>query len=183
MNWYNEPPTWIIQDNKVIIQTGPKTDFWRLTAGGYIQDSGHFYSERRSGDFRAEVKCSGEYQALYDQAGLMVRLNEMTWMKCGIEFIEGAQQVSAVVTRDYSDWSVVALPHNPATLWLRVSRQGTTIEVQYALDGVHYQLLRQLYLSQEDNLDVGLMCASPEGTGFSVTFEDFSIQPEKADGS
>jgi uncharacterized protein len=175
MNWYNEPSTWTIQDRKIIIQAGPKTDFWRLTAGGYIQDNGHFYFAQCRGDFRAEVKFSGEYQTLYDQAGLMVRLNETIWMKCGIEFIEGAQQVSAVVTRDYSDWSVVALPHNPQALWLRVSRQGITIEVHYALDGVHYQLLRQLYLTQENTLDVGLMCASPIGPGFSATFEDFSI--------
>ena len=175
MNWYNEPSSWALQDHKVIVQAEPQTDFWRLTAGGYIQDTGHFYFERCSGDFRAEVHFSGEYRARYDQAGLMVRLNETTWMKCGIEFIEGVQQVSAVVTREYSDWSVVALAHNPAELWLRVSRQGSTIEVHYALDGVHYQLLRQLYLSQEPMLDVGLMCASPEGTGFGVTFEDFSI--------
>jgi regulation of enolase protein 1 (concanavalin A-like superfamily) len=179
MNWYNEPSTWAIQDNKVIIQTEPKTDFWRLTFSGHSVDNGHFYYEQCHGDFLVEVKCSGEYNALYDQAGLMVRLNETTWMKCGIEFIEGVQHVSAVVTRDYSDWSVVALPQNPATLWLRVSRQGITIEVYYSLDGAHYQLLRQSYLSQEDTLDVGLMCASPEGAGFSVTFENFSIRPGK----
>ena len=33
----------------------------------------------------------------------MVRLDEANWLKCGIEFVEGVQQVSAVVTRDYSD--------------------------------------------------------------------------------
>lgn len=179
MHWYNEPPTWTIQDNKVIVHTGPKTDFWRLTAGGYIQDSGHFYFERRKGDFWAEAKFSGEYQTLYDQAGLMVRLNETTWMKCGIEFIEEKQHVSAVVTRDTSDWSLVALSFNPSALWLRVTRAGNTIEVHYALDGSHYQMLRQFSLPQEEMLDVGLMCASPAGTGFVVTFEDFSIQPEQ----
>src|SRR6266851_3082172 len=141
MQWYNEPPSWTIQDHKVIVHTGPKTDFWRLTAGGYIQDSGHFYFERREGDFRTEVTVSGEYQTLYDQAGLMVRLNETTWMKCGIELIEGKQQVSAVVTRETSDWSMVALSSNPPALRLRVSRVGSTIEVHYALDGSHSQLL------------------------------------------
>jgi regulation of enolase protein 1 (concanavalin A-like superfamily) len=81
------------------------------------------------------VKVSGEYQELYDQAGIMVRLDEANWLKCGIEFVEGVQQVSAVVTRDYSDWSVVPLPHNPASLWVRVTRRGTAVEVQYSLDG------------------------------------------------
>lgn len=178
MHWYNEPPTWTIQDNKVTVHTGPKTDFWRLTSGGYIQDNGHFYFERRNGDFRAEVKYSGEYNALYDQAGMMIRVNETTWMKCGTEFIEGKQHVSAVVTRDTSDWSVVALSSNPSALWLRVTRAGTTIEVHYSLDGSQYQLLRQFSL-MEDTLDVGLLAASPVGNGFAVTFEKFSIQPEQ----
>lgn len=108
----------------------------------------------------------------------MVRVNETIWMKCGIEFIEEQQQVSAVVTRETSDWSIVALSSNPSALWLRVTRAGNTLEVHYALDGSHSHLLRQFSLPQEETLEVGLMCASPEGTGFVVTFEDFSIQPE-----
>lgn len=180
MNWYNEPPTWSVQDHTVVIHAAPQTDFWRLTAGGYIQDTGHFYFEPCRGDFRAEVKCNGQYQARYDQAGLMVRLNESTWMKCGIEFMEGKHYVSAVVTRDTSDWSLVALSSDPEVLWLRVTRTGTTIEVHYALDGNSYQLLRQCTLTQEDTLNVGLMCASPLGAGFVATFEDFSLHSEPA---
>lgn len=176
MQWYNQPPTWNSQEGTITVQAGPRTDFWRLTAGGYIQDSGHFYFEPCRVDFRAEVTYRGEYQTRYDQAGLMVRLNETTWMKCGIEFLEGRQQVSAVVTRETSDWSMVALASDPPSLWLRVTRTGDTIEVSYALDGSSYQLLRQFILTQEEKLDVGLMCASPEGPGFTATFEQFSLQ-------
>ncbi len=51
MDWYNEPPKWSINGDSVTVQTGPKTDFWRLTAGGYVRDSGHFYSQRQSCSF------------------------------------------------------------------------------------------------------------------------------------
>jgi regulation of enolase protein 1 (concanavalin A-like superfamily) len=158
------------------MQTGPNTDFWRLTAGGYVRDSGHFYYQHQIGDFQADVCFKGEYQAMYDQAGLMVRVNEATWLKCGIELVHGRQQVSAVVTREYSDWSMIALPGEPEYIWLRVHRRGNTIEIHYALDGHDYQLLRQTYLSQAEAMDVGLMCASPEGHGFLVRFEDFTLQ-------
>ena len=40
----------------------------------------------------------------------------------------------------------------------------------------YYRLLRQAYFSLADAMDVGLMCASPEGPGFSVTFESVTIQ-------
>jgi len=122
------------------------------------------------------VKFSGEYTDLYDQAGLMVRVDKAHWIKCGIEFVEGVQHVSAVVTRDYSDWSVVPLLQKPSALWLRVTRKGSTIEVHYSLDGDHYSLLRVAHLAAAETVHVGLMCASPEGSGFSTTFEGLTVQ-------
>jgi regulation of enolase protein 1 (concanavalin A-like superfamily) len=175
MQWYNEPMTWTVIDKTIIITADPKTDFWRKTHYGFIRDNGHCYYQSLSGDFTAEVKVSGEYATLYDQAGLMLRLDEANWLKCGIEFVNGRQYVSAVVTRDYSDWSVVPLPQNPASLWLRLKRSGTTVEVEYSLDGETYAMLRVTYLPQADIAHVGPMCAAPEGEGFTARFEQFNI--------
>ncbi|MBZ0286799.1 MAG: DUF1349 domain-containing protein, partial [Anaerolineae bacterium] len=129
-----------------------------------------------TGDFTASVKIIGSYRDLYDQAGLMLRLDEKHWLKCGIEFVEGVQQASAVITREYSDWSVAALPQNPPALWLRLKRTGDAVEVTYALDGAQYNLLRMGYFPTTPAVQVGIMCASPEGSGFDVRFEDFYIQ-------
>ncbi len=175
MEWYNEPPVWNLQGDTVTITSGQKTDFWRETHYGFIRDNGHFFYQAIKGDFIAEVKVSGEYHQLYDQAGIMVRLDEANWLKCGIEFVNGVQQVSAVVTRDYSDWSVVPLPQNPASIWMRVTRRGIAIEVQYSFDGEQYTMLRLGYLTPVETVSVGIMCASPEGNGFPMTFEGFKI--------
>lgn len=175
MEWYNEPPVWNIQGNKIHITSGAKTDFWRQTHYGFIRDNGHFFYQQVTGDFIVEVKISGEYQELYDQAGIMVRLDEANWLKCGIEFVDGVQQISAVVTRDYSDWSVVPLPQNPTSLWIRVTRRSTAVEVQYSLDGEQYTMLRLAYLTASETVNVGIMCASPEGNGFPIAFEGFKI--------
>jgi len=109
----------------------------------------------------------------------MVRLDETTWMKCGIEYVEGVQHVSAVVTRDFSDWSVVPLPHNPPSIWLRVTRHGDALEVHYSLDGSAYQMLRLAHLSLEPALAVGVMCAAPDGDGFAVTFEGYRVRQDQ----
>jgi regulation of enolase protein 1 (concanavalin A-like superfamily) len=176
MNWYNQPPQWNEQDESMTVQVGAKTDFWRLTHSGAVSDNGHFYYQVHEGDFQAQVTFSGQYATLYDQAGLMVRIDEKNWLKCGIEMINDIQHASAVVTRDYSDWSVVALPTKPTALWLRVKREGITIEVSYSLDGERYQLLRQAYFPPVPSVQVGLMCASPLGPGFSVTFDNFTVE-------
>jgi uncharacterized protein len=174
MDWYNEPPQWAAHNGIVTMHSAPKTDFWRLA--GIARDNGHFYYQRRVGDFQIDCKISGSYNSQYDQAGLMVRVDEAHWIKCGIEFFNDAQQASAVVTREFSDWSITPLSSNPESFWLRMKRQGTVIEIEYTLDGTHYNLLRQAYFSPVEAMDAGLMCASPEGPGFSVTFEDVTIQ-------
>ena len=66
----------------------------------------------------------GHYKELYDQAGLMVRLDEKNWLKTGIEYVKGVQNVSAVVTREVSDWSVVPLQASPTAVWLTLLRKG-----------------------------------------------------------
>jgi regulation of enolase protein 1 (concanavalin A-like superfamily) len=175
MQWYNEPSIWNEQAEIVDVNAGANTDFWQKTHYNFRRDNGNFYYQKVKDNFTAEVKVIGQYQALYDQAGLMIRENENTWLKCGIEYVEGVQNVSAVVTRDYSDWSVVPLSQAPVALWLRVQRRSETVEVQYSLDGDNYQMLRLAYLTDAETVQVGLMCASPQGEGFSVTFESFKI--------
>lgn len=173
--WHNEPSAWQADGDRLTLITGPKTDFWRTTHYDFVRDTGHFRSQQATGDFVAEVKVIGAYASLYDQAGVMVRLDDMTWLKCGIELVDGVQQVSAVVTRAFSDWSVVPLPANPPALWLRLTRRGPAIEIHYSLDGTRFDLLRMAYLSPAATLRVGPMAASPEGPGFQVTFEGFTV--------
>ena len=44
--------------------------------------------------------------AQFDQAGVMVLLDERTWCKAGIEFVDGWPRLACVVTNaGYSDWS------------------------------------------------------------------------------
>jgi len=176
MKWYNEPPFWSDAEGVITVHSGAKTDFWRLTHYGFIRDNGNFYYQQITGDFIASVKITGEYKTLYDQAGLMVRLDEKNWLKCGIEFVDGVQQISAVVTRNYSDWSVIPLPQHPDSLWLRLQRKSGAVEVQYSFDGKDYTMLRMAYLTEEKTLQVGLMCASPESEGFLVKFAEFNLE-------
>ena len=56
--------------------------------------------------------------------------------------MEGVYNVSVVVTRDVSDWSVTALAGAPEWLWLRLERRGGAVEVHYSLDGMAYTMAR-----------------------------------------
>lgn len=177
MHWLNEPPAWSDSENRQEVTTAPKSDFWRITHYGFTRDSGHFYYQEVQGDFSVEARITGRYEALYDQAGLMLRVDNENWIKTGIEFFDGQQHASAVVTREFSDWSVVALEGYPPCIWLKVTRKKEAVEVFYSLDGKEYQLLRLAYLVPAPVTLVGPMCASPDGPGFTAVFEDFQVRP------
>ena len=125
-------------------------------------------------DFDACVCICGHYKDQYDQAGLMVRVDAANWLKCGIELKDEIQYASAVVTREYSDWSVIRLEH-PEKIWLQVQRRAETLEVTYSLDGQQYQLMRQAYLRASESVDIGPMIASPIGAGFEATFAELQV--------
>ncbi|MEH2250794.1 MAG: DUF1349 domain-containing protein [Nostoc sp.] len=67
------------------------------------------------------------------------------------------------------------MPQNPSAIWVRVTRRGTAIEVEYSLNRTEDTMLRLAYLTPVETLSVGVMCASPEGNGFQMSFEKFQI--------
>lgn len=177
MQWFCEPKSWKIDGDRIEVAVEGGTDFWRKTHYGFTRDNGHFGYVEVQGDFTAEVKVMGAYRELYDQAGLMLRSDEAHWVKTGIEYVHGVQYVSAVVTNDFSDWSVAPLAGNPPALWLRVVRKAEAVEIFYSLDGAAYTLLRIAYLFPTPAIAVGVMCAAPDGSGFGVTFEGLRVVP------
>jgi hypothetical protein len=110
LKWLNPPAKWSAEGGIIAFDVMPKTDYWRTTHYGYVRDTGPFCFREAAGDFVATVKVEGTYRELYDQAGLMIRIDPKTWIKSGIEFVNGTQNVSTVVTRDSSDWSVMPCP-------------------------------------------------------------------------
>lgn len=180
MPWLNEPQKWKQEGGQLSVFADAHTDFWRKTHYGFVRDNGHFYYEKVPGNFEIETEFRGKYESLYDQAGLMVRLDETTWMKTGIEFVNGIHHVSAVVTRDYSDWSVVPLHAYRGSLRLRLKREGGAITIEYFASDGGWLMFRTAYLSTAAELEVGRMVAAPDGGGFEAVFSEFGVKSLKS---
>jgi regulation of enolase protein 1 (concanavalin A-like superfamily) len=175
MTWYMQPKQWKIEGQKLLVTADQKTDFWQKTHYGYSTDNGHFYFTEYPGDFEATVKITGTYKDLYDQAGLMIRTDYRNWIKSGVEFVNGGINISAVYTREFSDWSVITRPDAPATIWLKLVRKNDSVELSYSIDGKDFQMQRLGYFPPKVKARIGIMAAAPEGKGFSVVFENFRI--------
>jgi regulation of enolase protein 1 (concanavalin A-like superfamily) len=177
MTWFNEPASSRVGE-KLVVHSRPKTDFWRKTFYGYITDNGHFLHLKADGDFVLEARVNGKYAALYDQAGLMVRMNAENWMKCGTEFFDGRRHASVVFTREFSDWSTMPDLTEAGPVWWRAARQGESLETLCSLDGKNFTSVRQGYFPGS-TAEVGIMCAAPEGMGFDAEFDHLSLSSGK----
>jgi len=177
MTWFNEPASVTYPDGGgVVVRSKPKTDYWRKTFYGYITDNGHFLHLPVSGEFTFEARVSGKYAALYDQAGLMVRLDEKRWMKCGSEFFENRRWASVVFTHDFSDWSTLDDLSQSSPVYWRVARKKDSIEAQCSTDGKTFLTVRQGYFPAAVEVQVGIMCAAPEGAGFEANFDRLRLE-------
>ena len=181
MHWLNEPTRWALdgpnlETGTLEIVTDLETDFWQVTHYGFAPDNGHAYLEHADGDFVAHINFAGEYTELYDQAGLMLRLDAQHWIKTGIELEDGQMCLSAVVTREYSDWSVVPLSTRPERVWLRLTRRGDSVRVDASLDGASYSMLRLAYFPSDVPVMIGPMACSPKRAGFRAHFTGFHLE-------
>ncbi len=178
MSWFNEPFSWKRVGEKLVVRSRAKTDFWRKTFYGYITDNGHFFHLRAEGEFVLQARVNGQYAALYDQAGLMVRVNAENWMKCGTEFFDRKRHASVVFTREFSDWSTMPDLTETGPVWWRAVRKGESVETLCSLDGKSFTSVRQGYFPVSP-AEVGVMCAAPEGGGFDAEFDQVSLSFEK----
>jgi regulation of enolase protein 1 (concanavalin A-like superfamily) len=176
MGWLNPPAQESYEAGIARVRSKGRTDFWRKTFYGYVTDNGHFMHTRVAGDFVFQARVDGNYAQLYDQAGLMVRLDETQWMKCGSELVEGKRWASVVFTRDFSDWSTMDDLTQVGPVYWRVVRKKDSIEAQCSKDGEKFLTIRQGYFPPKVETMVGIMCASPEGTGFDATFDQLLLE-------
>ena len=176
MTWLNPPPVFEAQGEGLTLTTGQATDFWRKTHYGFIRDTGHFLHHPVTGDFSAEVTITARYEALYDQAGLMLRIDDTRWVKAGIEMTDGQPFFSTVITNDRSDWSIVALPFAVDRVRLRLTRHADAIRVQVQRPDGGWMMTRLGYLDAGPAA-VGVMACSPERAGFVASFHDYTCGP------
>jgi regulation of enolase protein 1 (concanavalin A-like superfamily) len=173
--WLNAPREWTTDDGLSLF-CDAATDLWCTTHYGYDKDSAHQFGRTLPGDLRLTVTFSGDYAEQYDQAGAILRIDEANWIKAGIEYVDGGYHLSTVVTRGFSDWSVLPLGRVAERVTIDLERAGDAVTVRYGLDGEPPQtLLRLAYFPPGGAALAGAMAAAPVGKGFAVRFSDVRV--------
>lgn len=173
MTWINEPPAATVEAEELVVRTGRNTDFWHRTAYGFIHDDGHLLALPLPAEAAIEVTFRADFEAQFDQAGLMLRAAPDLWLKTGVELSDGELFASVVATTGMSDWSVSPLPEHAIghALTFRASRKGDAVTVRYRIaEEQRWRLLRVAYFPPDVDVVAGPMTCSPTRDGLSVRF-------------
>ncbi|MBC9728092.1 DUF1349 domain-containing protein [Streptomyces sp. TRM68367] len=174
--WLNRPPAVERDGNELVVTTAGGSDFWRRTSYGFIRDNGHALLADFQVGTAVEVTFEADFTALYDQAGVMVRVDERTWVKAGVEATDGTPHLGAVVTHDASDWSLAPVPDwadKPVTV--RASRSGDALTIRARSGDGPWRMVRLAHLPPDATTTAGPFCCSPQRAGLQVRFTRFTF--------
>ncbi|POF63884.1 hypothetical protein KMAL_04160 [Novacetimonas maltaceti] len=173
--WLNRPRHSSITAGMLEVTTDRGSDFWRETFYGFTRDSGHFYGMPAPARFTAQLRIRADYEKLYDQAGIMVRIDEGHWVKAGIELSDGRAMLSSVLTDGRSDWATAPYEGDPKDFWMRATVADGVLRLQVSGDGKVWPLVRLAPFPVVDTCLVGPMCCTPERQGLKVRFSDWQL--------
>ncbi|MFE4513438.1 DUF1349 domain-containing protein [Kitasatospora sp. NPDC056783] len=177
-SWLNEPEDARTNGTDLLVTARDRSDFWRTTGYGFVRDDGHALLAGFPPGSATEVTFVADFAALYDQAGLLIRVDPRTWIKAGVEMSDGLPHLGAVVTREVSDWSLAPVPdwHGRAVT-IRASRTDDAVTVRARCEDAPWRLLRLAPLDPEAAATAGPFCCSPERAGLQVRFTRFAQGP------
>lgn len=70
----------------------------------------------------------------------------------------------------------VGLRTDSTTLWIKAVRRRDAIEIFYSFDDKDYVMMRNCRMQENTPVMVGMVAACPDGDGFRVIFDNFSIK-------
>ncbi len=169
--WLNPPLHATVDGEALVVTAAEGSDLWQETAYGFRRDSGHALLAPFAEGSAVEVSFAVDYGQQFDQAGVLVRVDERTWVKAGVEVSDGAPQLGAVVTRGSSDWSMAPVPAwAGAEVTVRASWSGSALTLRARAGGSDWQLVRLAPFPPGAPVGAGPYCCAPQRSGLTVRF-------------
>lgn len=160
-----------------------KTDFWQKTYYDppLVRSNGHILAyevpKPCTAQWSANVKFSLDPKQQFDQAGIMIFIDDHQWMKTGIEYVDGHPRMSCVVTNQMSDWSTQPWS-GLSNIHMRVSyiRESVVVECGSGEEQLGFIRIAPLPPTQgSPPTRVGPFCCAPTGPGMTATFHTFGF--------
>jgi len=181
--WRNPPVrTALIPGGGLRVEAAEGSDAWRKTSYGFVRDTEHALLRPFAPGTAVEVDYIPALSEQFDQAGLLVRLDDERWIKAGTEFADGAMRLGAVVTDGFSDWSAAAVEGwNERIVRIRASWADGALTIRAGLAGEPLQFVRLAPWPHVDApVSAGPYLCAPTRAGYEAQFVAWRMTPADA---
>jgi regulation of enolase protein 1 (concanavalin A-like superfamily) len=179
--WSRSPVTTRRDGDDLLVAPAEGSDAWRHTCYGFVHDDAHALLAPLPTSAAVEVTFTVDFTHQFDQAGVMLRVNSRTWIKAGVEHVDGTPNLGAVVTNGRSDWSVRPVPDwTGRRVTIRASRDGDAVTIRSRADDEPFELVRVAPFSIGAPADAGPYCCAPTQAGLVVRFHGWRTGPPDA---
>lgn len=177
--WTNEPVSEAVDEyGHLVAEAAEGSDYWLRTMYGFERDSGHAYLTPWQQEDAMEVTLRLEdFDGLFEQGGLMVWHSPSKWIKTGFEINDGIHYIGAVVTDEYSDWSLFPIPQGwmGQELTIRVSVIEDAILIRARVADSNWVTLRAARFPYAGDLQAGPYLSAPDSAGLTIRFTDWAF--------
>jgi uncharacterized protein len=179
--WTTPPASAVADGPDLLVTAAEGSDAWRHTSYGFVRDDAPALLAPLAAPGAVEVTFDADYDQQFDQAGLVLRADEQTWVKAGVEVSDGVPQLGAVVTLGRSDWSVAPVPEwTGRRVTVRASRAGDAVTVRARVDDEPFRLVRVCPFPADAAVAAGPYCCAPTRAGLVVRFRRWATGPADA---
>jgi regulation of enolase protein 1 (concanavalin A-like superfamily) len=174
--WTTQPVATARDGDDLLVTAAEGSDFWQRTLYGFQHESGHALLAPWDRQRAIEVSFRIDtFTELYDQAGLMLRVDADRWIKTGIEFNDGVPHVGAVVTDQYSDWSLAPVPEwTGAVVTVRASYADDAVTLRARASGTPWRTIRVAPFRHANAALAGPFTCAPTRANLQVRFTSWT---------
>lgn len=181
LEWHCEPPAdgWSLTESGTLqIRPEAETDFWCRTfyTPEFMKANASALVAQIHQEATLETSFTLNYVSQFDQAGAIAYVNDESWCKAGIEFVDGFPRLSVVVTNEFSDWSTQPWHSNSVRLRIHNLERAVVVEAAALDNDQDWHMVRIAKLKAQAPRRLGVFAAAPQAQqGCEATFHYLRI--------
>ena len=179
MYWENQPKSFTVKGEEVIIVAGEKTDMFRDPNVTYNTDNAPKLLFEGDENFVFIASIEHAFASKWDGGALVVKQDSLHWIKfCFEKDYTGAKRVVSVVTNDISD-DCNSEEMKSNRVFYKVAKAGNVITLYCSENGVRWFLIRHLQFDARKGFRLGFLAQSPTGKQCQVKFSNIIYKTDK----
>ena len=178
MEWLCRPNLFILNSDRVVIETEPFTDI--VPAGGSAEAIE--LSAAPKGSFCFEVRVDFVFHGLFDQCGISLYQGDSRRALCGTVFHNGETMRLQTIVYHEDGGDLAGLDIGSGIRWMyyRLWYRSGEVRFQYSYHGGRWTDFRKFRVDLEgEALRIGIYACSPGNSWFDCTFSKMTLDEEE----